>query len=96
MPGAYGFQHRGRRKLGADVIAQRRQVGEVGQQVHLGNHSAAGADAARGQQDGLPQLAKDTFFNLDRALMRAQHADFVSLQLRGGEALSVARVCLRS
>ena len=91
MAGAHGFQHRGLGNLRAHVTAQRSQVGEVRQQVDLGDHSAGDANAAGGLQDGLPQLGKDALFNLDRPLMRGEHADLVLLQLRGGEALRVGQ-----
>ena len=91
MAGANGFEHRGLRKLRAHVAAQRSQMGEVGQKVDLGDHSAADANAAGGLQDRLAELGEDTFFNLDRPLVRGQHADLVLLQLRGGEALRVGQ-----
>ena len=66
-------------------------MGEVGQQVDLGDHSAGDANAASGLQDSLAELGEDAFLNLDRALMGGEDADLILLQLRGGEALSIGQ-----
>ena len=73
------------------VAAQRGQVGEVGQQVDLGDHTAGDANAAGRLQDGLAELGEDAFFNLDRPLVGGEDADLILLQLRGGEALGVGQ-----
>ena len=57
---------------GARVVAQRGDVGEVGEQIDLGDYGGAAADARRGARMVGAQLGEEAALDLDGALVRGR------------------------
>ena len=84
-----GFENALFGERGARVVAQCGDVGEVGEQIELGDYGCAAADARRCFENGGAQLGEEAAFDLDGALVRGEDAGLVVLQLGRGEALGV-------